>query len=77
MGIDSSRDLFAMIPDQPFPARGLVTAIIHLFTLGVVRSSWPTQREHKHLLLCHSRLFCVLQLKFGRLRKASYTGSST
>lgn len=30
-----------MIPDQPFPARSLVTAVAHLFTLGVVGYALP------------------------------------
>lgn len=39
MGIENAKDIFSVIPDSPFPARGLVTALAHLFKLGVIISS--------------------------------------
>ena len=39
LAIDSSKALFDVIPDNPFPARGLVLALAHLVKLGTVRIS--------------------------------------
>jgi hypothetical protein len=36
-GIDDNRDLRAVIPDSPFPARSLIEALLHLLKLGIVR----------------------------------------
>lgn len=36
-GIDASRDLRGVIPDNPFPARSLIEALLYLLKLGVVR----------------------------------------
>lgn len=35
-GLENSKDLLGLIPDSPFPARGLVTALAYLLRLGVV-----------------------------------------
>lgn len=57
VGIDSGQDLIALIPDQPFPARGLVTAVVHLFKLSVVRSYlFDASRGYSHLPLKSYRL---------------------
>ena len=34
--IDSSKELTQFVPDSPFPARGLVGALVHLMKLGAV-----------------------------------------
>ena len=39
IGIEKGTPLFELIPDGAFPARGLVKALAHLLTLGVVCSS--------------------------------------
>lgn len=39
VGIDSGKDLMDLIPNSPFPARGLIGALAHLLQLGVVCSS--------------------------------------
>lgn len=61
-GIDANRDLFAMIPDQPFPARSLVTAVAHLFTLGVVGYS---------LLVNIAKTHINLSISLGRVARGS------
>jgi hypothetical protein len=35
-GLENAQPLFELIPDNPFPARGLVTALAHLVKLGLV-----------------------------------------
>jgi hypothetical protein len=35
-GLENAQPLFELIPDSPFPARSLVTALAHLVNLGVV-----------------------------------------
>jgi len=37
VGIDHGKDLVELIPDSPFPARGLVKALGYLVTLGNVK----------------------------------------
>lgn len=36
VGIDSGKSLFELIPNSPFPARGLIGALGHLVKLGAV-----------------------------------------
>jgi hypothetical protein len=36
--IDDSTNILELIPSSPFPARGLVGALLHLVKLGAVRS---------------------------------------
>ena len=36
-GIDTTRDLRTVIPDNPFPARSLIEALLCLLKLGIVR----------------------------------------
>jgi hypothetical protein len=38
-GLENAQPLFDLIPDSPFPARGLVTALAHLVKLGLVCQS--------------------------------------
>jgi len=35
-GLETSQDLFLLIPNAPFPARDLIQALAHLVKLGVV-----------------------------------------
>jgi hypothetical protein len=36
-GIHTTRDLRGLIPDNPFPARSLIEALLYLLKLGIVR----------------------------------------
>jgi hypothetical protein len=36
VGIDRGKELLELIPDSPFPARGLLKALFHLVKLGTV-----------------------------------------
>jgi hypothetical protein len=38
VGIDTATPFFQLIPDNPFPARGIVGALAHLVQLGAVRT---------------------------------------
>jgi hypothetical protein len=44
-GLENAQPLLQLIPDSPFPARSLVTALAHLVNLGLVCRS--------HLSLCY------------------------
>lgn len=48
IGIENGKQLFTLIPNAPFPARDLITALAHLVKLGVVCFflTWPRFIEH-------------------------------
>lgn len=53
--IDDSDKLLALVPDSPFPARGLVGALIHLIRLGVVCNLYSVNTCV--VILCHTGYF--------------------
>lgn len=40
-GLDCGKELFELIPDRPFPARGLIKGLAQVVKLGTVRDSDP------------------------------------
>ena len=48
-GLENAQPMFELIPDSPFPARGLVTALAHLVQLGLV------SQNHSYFYLFNDR----------------------